>query len=191
MKKKALCLVLIGLFLIPINGKCILSDPEIVDEKNDVFGPLAILPLSFAHIDIISAWFYEDPNEPDYLFTAIKIRNLEYSSLLRAIYSIHWTYNGAQYVAAFHTQFSGNFEQQFAGKYYGGLEPCECSFDLETDTITWKISKSIIGNPKPGDVLTNTFAWTALRFYSSALGELAKDYAPDGALYGKDYIIKY
>jgi len=43
------------------------EDPEILDvEDNAVFD----------HLDIISAWFYEKAEEPEFLFTALKLNEI-------------------------------------------------------------------------------------------------------------------
>jgi hypothetical protein len=66
MKKKIvgifICTLLITTIL-PITGTILAGDeedPEIVDEPDDDV---------FDYLDIISAWFYEKEEEPDYLFT--------------------------------------------------------------------------------------------------------------------------
>jgi len=74
------------------------------------------------------------------------------------------------------------------------------SFDFNRNIVEFKINKEHIGNPKSGDILTNTYAWTALRFYFEPLclffsdGELVKDCAPfmeNNDEYGRNYMIKY
>ena len=80
------------------------------------------------------------------------------------------------------------------------FEDAEGYYDIENDIVTFKFKKEFIGNPQPGDVLTNTWAWTALRFNFEPFtilfsdGELVKDAAPfieSHEDYGEDYIIKY
>ena len=72
------------------------------------------------------------------------------------------------------------------------MNECIGTFDEETDIVTWKVIKSNIGDPEPGDVLTEPWAWTGLRHRFELLtvifflGEIAKDYA-----LGNDYIIQY
>ena len=43
------------------------EDPEILDVEDDAV---------FDYLDIISAWFYEMEEEPEYLFTALKIKEI-------------------------------------------------------------------------------------------------------------------
>jgi hypothetical protein len=192
------------------------NDPEIHDEDNDIIGTLVrfhglfrilqrigIVPIqSYEFMDITSAWFSEDENEPDYLFTTIKIKDLDYTPL-RAIYAVRWTFNEKHYGAACHTHSNGKFKWFAAGRIFGlfdnwayrkGLikDINNCTIDIEKNIITLKIPKNIIGNPNPGDILTETNAWTGLRFISELFtypfgGELVKD----PTSYGNNYIIQY
>lgn len=192
------------------------SNPEIQDEENDIIGTLIEFPVlfqilqrigvvpihSFEFMDITSAWFFENETQPDYLFVAIKIKDLEYTPL-RAIYSIRWMFNEKHYGASCHTYSNGEFKWFAAGQIFGLLDNwaykkglikdiSDCMIDIEKNIITLKIPKNIIGNPNPGDVLTETSAWTGLRFISEIFtypfgGELVKDPAP----YGSEYIIQY
>ena len=192
------------------------SNPEIVDMENDIIGTLikhpilfnilqkiGILPIeSFDFMDINSAWFYEDESDPDYLFASVMIKNLDYTPL-RAIYSIRWTYNEKNYAAACHTHSDGEFSWFSAGGVYGifdnwaynkGLiqDITDCKIDLEENVINFKIPKDLVGDPKPGDVLTYTNAWTGLRFICEILTyPLGGEMASDPTSYGKDYIVQY
>ena len=193
-----------------------INNPEIIDEENDIIGTLAkhtaffnilkaigIVPIqSFEFIDILSAWFYENQTKPDFLFASIKIKDLEYTPL-RAIYSIRWSFNEKKYAAFVHTHSNGEFKWFGAGRIFGlfdnwaykqGLirDISECAIDNEKNLIILKIPKNIIGNPKPGDILLETNAWTGLRFILEVLtypfgGEMVKD----PTVYGNNYIIQY
>jgi hypothetical protein len=175
------------------------NDPEITDNINDVFGRFQFLPPNMlAPIDIESAWFYEEQNEPEYLFTALKLKELEYRTI-RAIYSIHWEYNGIEYASGIHTHTNGAYQVNFVSPRYT-TDDITARFDETSDIITWKIPKSSIGNPTQGDILTKTYAWTAMRCRFEPLtlfcgsGELVKDAAPFLEAvedYGNDYIIQY
>ncbi len=187
------------------------NNPEIQDTENDVTGKLVKFPIlfkilqtinmvpfqSFEFIDITSAWFYENESEPDYLFTSIKIKDLEYTPL-RTIYSIRWTFNEKNYGAACHIYSNGEFRWFAAGQIFGLLDNwaykkglikdiSDCLIDYEKNLITLKIPKNIIGNPNPGDVLTYTNAWAGLRFISEIFGELAQDFTS----HGNNYIIQF
>jgi hypothetical protein len=225
MRKKIIgifiCTLLITTIL-PMTGTVLAGDeenPEIEDEEQedwDIFGPLIKYPSlfrfftlfgildieSFDVIDIVSAWFYENPDEPEYLCTAIKLEDLEFINQ-RTIYSVHWKYDGTKYGVGIHTHSNGQYISCFAGEdRTRELYESVGSFDLENNIVTFKMLKEFIGNPQPGDILTKTFAWTALRFTFEPVtvlfgGELAKDYAPGvdeeagDPKYGKDYTIKY
>jgi len=74
MKKKIIgifvCTLLIATIL-PITGTVIAGseeDPEIDDEVPDTG--------VFDYLDIISAWFFEKGDEPEYLFTQIVLNNI-------------------------------------------------------------------------------------------------------------------
>lgn len=191
-------------------------NPTITDEENDVIGTLAkhpvlfkilqdfgIIPIEdFEFIDITSAQLYEDENEPDFLFASIKIKDLRYTQL-RSIYAIRWTYNNKYYAACAHTHSNGKFKWFCGGRIFGlfdnlayklGLikDITGCTIDDEKNLICLKIPKNLIGDPQPGEVLTETHAWSGVRFIWEVLtypfgGELVKDPTE----FGNDYIIQY
>jgi len=187
------------------------EDPEIVDETNDLFGIFALKPNvynfftklkifnmeSLDFMDITSAWFYENQDKPDYLYTAIKLKNLELINQ-RTIYAMHWEFNNKNYAVGVHVYSNGETQGFFAGQTfgifnrYGPNHNASGIFDIENDVVLFEISKDVIGNPEPGDILTKTDAWTGLRFIFEPLtipfgGEVAKDWAG----YGTDYVIQY
>jgi hypothetical protein len=187
------------------------ENPEIVDETDDLFGifirnskilnffkTLKIFNLqSFDFMDITSAWFYENPEQPEYLYSAIKLKNLDFINQ-RTIYAMHWEFDGKNYAVGVHVYSNGDFQGFFAGETFGifnrfgPYHDASGSFELENDLVIFEIPKNIIGNPEQGDILTNTDAWTGLRFIFEPLtiplgGEVAKDWAG----YGTDYAIKY
>jgi hypothetical protein len=189
------------------------NDPEIIDEENDCFGPLITLPFqlkflqifgilpidSFDFIDIVSAWFYENSNEPDYLYAAVKLKDLIVIKQ-DAIYTASWFCNGRGYVVGSHISNNGERTSCQVGLLTWinrDNHAAEATYDFEKNIVTFKFSKEYIGNPNPGDVLTKTSAWTGLRLNLEPLtllfgsGELAKDGAPNNATSGKDYVIQY
>ncbi len=217
MQKAVICLLVATLFLMPItavkdgtitsgenkvkidsppapNAVCNGGDePEITDAEGDTL---------FDYIDVLWASFYEDPNESDYLYIELKIANLK--DRIGCVYAIHWYYNGTHYVAGLRNGILiplKIFKQWFCA-HYEGRRPvnntwnnslCDGYFDLEDSIIRWKIHKSCIGDPKPGDALTNSYVFTAQRI--SAMGFIPfgrlfasfSDATPDG----KDYIVQY
>jgi hypothetical protein len=195
-----------------------INEPEITDQEDDWFGSFIEHPIrfqifysiglltmeSFDFLDIESAWFHEESDEPEYLFTSIKLKDLNVISQ-RAVYSIHWKYNGVKYSVGSHIYNNGlnrsckvGFDKHFS--IFCKFKDAESFYDFENDIITFKFKKEYAGNLQKGDILTNTWAWTALRFNFEPLtilfsdGELVKDAAPfilNNKDYGGDYQIQY
>ena len=151
-------------------------------------------------LDIESAWFYENPNEPEYLFTALKIKDLKVS--FNAVFSITWMYNKEEYVSGLDTffyrekVFRCGLRQRATYWQWKSMPECEGNFDTETCIITWKILKSNIGNPVKGDQLLQTRANAVPGFPISFLyfftGRDYRDFAPDKfGEYGLNYVIQY
>ncbi len=172
------------------------NNPEITDEEQDMFGPWTKTTEdqeTYSFLDIVSAWFSEKQNEPDYLLLYLKVKDLAFTEL-NSIYSMHWHYKDVWYGVGVHTESNGNFQAFFAGNEdKHKWEQVTGEFDLEKNIVFFKVPKLLVGNPKPGDVLTKTEAWSALRLKMELLtlvfgdGELVKDWAG----YGKDYTILY
>jgi len=167
------------------------NDPEIVDNIGDT---------DLSLLDIEAAWFYEQADEPDYLFIALKIVLLKEN--YNAVFSIRWSYDGKNYAAGVNTY---NFKDTIfrcglpkRGTYWqwNRMPKCEGIFDTGERVITWKIPKSSIGDPQPGDVLTNTKANAVPGFPLSFLYFMMhldyRDFAPDNYdEYGLNYIVQY
>lgn len=219
MKKKIITILISLLFVSSINVLAgDINDPEITDDEDDMFGSFIVHPIryqlfhsigllpmeNFNFLDIKSAWFYEQSDEPEYLYGSIKLKNLEEISQ-RAVYSIHWTFNGERYAIGSHIYNNGLNSSCFVGldRHFGlfsKFKNAESLYDFENDIITFKFQKEYAGNLQQGDILTDTWAWTALRFNYEPMtilfsnGELVKDAAPfieNNNDYGKDYIIQY
>jgi len=183
------CMLLITTIL-PINA--IAGDennPEIKDKRGDMF----------KHADIISVWFHEDSNNPDYLYVSFKVRDLiDRTQTLEIIYVIDWGFNGNVYSASLHVFPYGVSEfisgkNNINGNEYENYVICNGIFDVDTNIMTWIIPKNAIGNPNPGGLLTEPFASTHLRFpFSTNLPhwDLCKDLSWN-AWYRNDYIIQY
>ena len=197
MKKKIICIFVLTLLIttiLPITGTVIAGDeenPEIVDVTGDT---------DLGFLDIESAWFYEKADESDYLFTALKIKDLK--EAFNAVFSIRWAYNDVVYVSGLSTyyykdkEFRSGLRQRATYWQWKNMPECIGVFDQNTDIITWKILKSNIGNPQKGDVLTNTEASAVAGFPLSFIyfftGKDYRDFAPDDyGDYGQDYIIQY
>jgi len=166
------------------------ENPELVDELDDT---------DLDKLDINSVWFYEKSDEPEYLYIAMKIKNL--NEKINAIFSVTWFYNGIKYVSGLDTffykekVFRSSVYQRATHQQWKTMPECESIFDIDTNIITWKILKVNIGNPQRDSVLTKTRASAVLGFPSSFLLFLSVDYrdfAPNNITdYGKDYTIKY
>lgn len=220
MKKTLLCQIICMMMIIMLLPFTVIADekndPEITDNLNDQYGALleypdrirtwialALLHLdSFDFVDIESAWFYENESEPDCLYAALKIKDL-LTNPHRAIYSIHFTFEGVAYAVGSHLINNEQNSSAFVGldkRINFNWKDAEVTYDFEQNIVTFKLKKEYIGDPQPGDILTKTFAWTALRFKVELFsllfsdGELVKDYAPvieNNEEYGKDYEIQY
>jgi hypothetical protein len=167
------------------------AEPQITDDQNDT-------PLPF--LDIKSAWFYENPDEPQYLFTALEVQTICLKT--NAVLTIRWNLNGKDYVSAFDIKafqkdvFRSGDPKRATHWQWIHMPECEGTFDLTTNIITWKILKSNIGNPEKNDVLTNTRATAVPSGITSVLffimGRDYRDFAPNQqGTYGSDYQIQY
>lgn len=178
------------------------EDPEIEDEADT-----AVVD----YLDIISAWFYENADEPDYLFTALKIKEINPFHLKQHL-TVHWEHNGIPCASGMHIGYGEPWFHFSAGYGHGWwfeehYQEITGSYDKETGIIICKIPKSIINNPQKGDVLENTYASTFERFgfigrlgFSRPLlrgiillitGKNVGDYAPEVMNYGRNYILQY
>ena len=184
------------------------ENPEIEDEVDDLFGTfirktnifnffktLKIFNIeNFDFMDIKSAWFYENAEQPDILYLAIKLKNLDFINQ-RTIYALHWIFEEKTYAVGVHVHTDGEMQSFFGGQTFrrwGPFYDINGSFDLENSIVTFEIEKNIIGNPEPGDILTKTDAWTGLRFiFEPATIPLGGEVAKDWAGYGLDYVIQY
>ena len=178
------------------------EDPEIEDESEDDI---------FSFLDIISAWFYEKEDHPEYLFIRLKLKQIDTKPLKQHL-TVHWELNGVVCAAMMAVGyddvevvgFSAGFGHGFwFQEHYQGTQG---EFDEETGIITIKVPKSVIKNPEKGDVLTNTYALTFQRFGFIGLlgfdrvilqsilflftGESRTDVGPNDG-YGRDYEIQY
>ena len=197
------CTLLIATIL-PITGTVLAGseeDPEIEDEiEDDVV----------EYLDIISAWFYEKSDQPDYLFIGLKVKEIN-DVILKQKLTVHWEYNGIECAVGMAIGYGEPWFSYSAGWGHGfwfqeHYQQIEGDCDEETGIITFEIPKDFIKNPQKGDVLTNTYALTFQRF--GFLGELGfdrvilrsiiflitgqnlSDFGPNEG-YGKEYIIQY
>lgn len=182
-------------------SKSIVDDPQIEDEiEDDVFD----------YLNIISAWFYENPDEPNYLYVSLKLKEINGFKLKQHL-TVHWEHNGVECACGLHIGYGKPWFGFSAGYGHGWwfeehYERISGEYDMETGVATCKIPKSIINNPQKGDMLTNTYASTFQRFgfigrigldrpilrtlIEIISGKALVDFAPNEG-YGEDYIIQY
>lgn len=207
MIKKRIISILLIMLMISVTFSMSISagseeDPEIVDESDsDVVG----------YLDVISAWFYEKEDEPEYLFTALKMNEINPYHLKQHLV-VHWKLNGIKCASSMHIGYGKPWFDFSAGYGHGWwfqehYQRIEGEYDEETGIITCKIPKNIIKNPQKGDVLENTYASAFERFgfvgrmgFDRAIlrsilflisGKDVVDFAPESTKYGQDYIIQY
>ncbi len=178
------------------------EDPEIVDESED-----DIIPF----LDIISAWFYGQIDQPDFLFIDLKLEEISTMPFKQHL-TVHWELNGVECAAMMAVGYNNAEVVGFSAGYGHGFWFMENYLEIqgeyndETGVIIMKIPKSFIKNPEKGDVLTNTYALTFQRFgfigrmgfdrpmihniLFKFTGENRFDFAPNEG-YGRDYTIIY
>ena len=205
MKEKIFPIIIIMLFLTLLFPTQVFAgneeNPEIEDEiEDDVID----------YLDIISAWFYEEADQPDYLFIGIKVQELKIMPLMHKL-TVHWEYDGIECSAGLSIGYGPPWYQHSAGWGHGlwfqeHIEIVNGTIDEEKGIVTFKIPKEYIRNPQKGDVLTNTYALTFERFgflgrigfdrgilrniIGRIIGQALTDLAPNNG-YGADYVIQY
>jgi len=202
MKKIIISILITGFFLFPSIGLSIpsIDDPQIIDDTGDAFG----------YIDIESIWFFEDENNPDFLFVSMKIADPS-EFTFQQTFAFFWTHKDVQYSCSLHLGFDFfEWKKYRAGKYEWedqDVSMINGSYNFNSGIITWKIPKTLIGNPQAGDVLTDTwsnafrrlgvigrigFTRTILdQVIYQILGNSMWDYAPERGSFGNDYSIQY
>jgi hypothetical protein len=166
------------------------NDPEIMDATNDVYGFLGRQCRwgLFRQIDITSAWFFEDPEEPEYLQIMLEIQNYR-RSLFLAFYAVNWTLNGTRYSSIFLTRFGGTSVMSSVMEIETGFSyPIYTTVDIMQNQIHFRIWKEYIGNPLPGTVCSELQAWAAVSI--AGLVFSWDDIAPNIG-WGEEYIIAY
>ena len=87
-KKKIFSILISMLFFFTILSINVFAgseeDPEITDEEEDDVKD---------YLDIISAWFYEKEEEPDYLYTSLKLKNID-STKTKQHLVVKWEHKG-------------------------------------------------------------------------------------------------
>lgn len=204
MKKKmismCMCALLISM-LFPLTNTVMAGDeehPEITDRGNDVLflGGLyqnPFLSLFFKHIDIISAWFFEDNNSPETLYASLKLSNFHYAAM-RAWYALFWQNTEEDWAAVL---IIDKGETMYAGVQRMNSDFIEIndffSIDETNDIITFAIPKESVGNLGAGDTLGYPYAAAAVQFSSNELNDLLQNLplAIDITNEGLEYTIRF
>jgi len=206
MKKKIVGIFVCMLLIMTILPMTALAgdeeNPEVKDRTRDVklFGLFTLFPQSlFAYVDIVSAWIYEEENNPENLYMSLKLMDLkDTTQKYDAIYIISWMHKSISYSAGVHifptgptALYAGRWDEQ--GNDYVDFVICDGDIDSSTDIITWIIPKTAIGNPSKGSTITNIVPGTALRYPEDSvipMWDLFKD-LPWNAFLRNDYQILY
>jgi hypothetical protein len=168
--------------------------PEIVDNNED----------AKKFINILSAWFYEISDQPEYLYIGLKIEDLR-ASFFGGCYEVLWTYNDIRYavhgeidtIIPFQIGWKCGEYKRGSGRDLSNMPFCDASFDRNSGIIIWKVPKNEIGNPQSGSILSNTYAKSCSEivtfFKILMIIPGLVDHAGDieGHAYGKDYVIQY
>ncbi len=206
MLKKLLTFIICMQFILTIISVNVFAgsenDPEIIDEEEyDIYG----------YVDIISAWFYEDENEPDYLFTSLKLKNIDETKTKQHLV-VKWEHKGIHCSAGLYIGYDEEYWLSYQAGYGHGFwfqehyQEIEGNLDKENGIITCKIPKDIINNPEKGDILTKTRAhafqrfgfigrlgfdrWMIQSLILIITGKSTTDFAPNDEE-GREYIIQY
>jgi hypothetical protein len=187
--------------VIPLSVYATDPDPQITDESDDAFG----------YIDIDSVWFFEKDKTPEFLYISEKI-NEPSNFVPQQTFVVFWTYQNIEYACVLGLGFRLSHWLSFnmvIDNNNGDEVFIEVNgtYDFEIGVITWEIPKEIIGNPKVGDVLIDTWsnAFRRLGFIGRigltrtaldviillVFGNNMWDYAPAKGEYGLNYIIQY
>jgi hypothetical protein len=204
------------LFIVLLFPSTSFADDEENPEIEDVSGDAR------SYLDIEKAWFFENPDEPAMLYTVIQLAKPN-SIAPKQHLTIHWKMNGEVYWTMCGVGYGGD-EQIFysSGIGYDRWYNRATVYDIEGEfndnnerLVICFVPKEYIGNPQPGDVLTDTECqcfqrfglWGRMGFAPKLRISLFRnlgltflqviDSAPDNDLsdnikeYGEDYIIKY
>jgi hypothetical protein len=208
MRGKIVGIIIFMLLTTPLLSTAVIAgneeNPEITDSIGD----------ARPYLDINKAWFYENPSTPDILYTTIKIVKTSVIPFKQHLV-VRWKMNGEYYASmlgiGYNFQLWFEYVSIIGRGTFGDPKPIittiEGNFDRTNGTVTCKIPKSTIGNPQPGDVLTDTQSQCFERFrFWGRLGfsPLFRNFIFDAVLekwqiddiapdldYGSDYIIQY
>jgi len=178
------------------------EDPQLQDKIRDVklFGVLGLVPqFLLKQADIVSVWLSEDSMKPDYFTVVLELRDIkDKTEFFETIYTVSWLNGNNYFLTGVHMLPSG-VEEFYLGLSNDGNSiidsyiDCKGSYDFESNTITWIVSKDAVGGLEPGELLYDIHSSALLRFsYESELPmiDLFKDLS-NNAKTNRDYIIRY
>lgn len=162
-----------------IDSAYINTDPEIEDAEGDTI---------FPYCDILTVEFYENEQENQYLFIKMDFKDLRWKWRIER--TVGWTYNNVEYYVYHKVWNIGNVQSALYSE--GIYNDIECEYDVYSGSILWKIDKTLLGNPNPGDILYNTngFGGFEPSYLIGGGFVLFADFAPDSG-YGNNYVIQY
>ena len=124
-------------------------EPNFVDNQND----------TIEYWDIISAWFFEEPNNKDILRIHLKMN--EQSQYIRSIIIIRFTCGDIEYCIKSTISFFGIpysiLTTHDTDTRNSQVFPVKINIDFEQNIIRFKIPKYICNNMKEGALITNTY----------------------------------
>ena len=213
MRNKLIGIVLCMLLTTTLIPSIVLAGDEKNPEITDTIGDAR------PYLDIQKAWFYEDPNTPEMLYTTIQLTQPSIIPSKQHLVVL-WEINGEHYASMLGVGYSLTHWLAYVSIIgrgtFGDPKPIisdiQGTFNIANGTVTCIIPKSTIGNPKPGDVLTKTQSqcferfglWGRLGFYPPFRYTIfdillqkyqVEDTAPDivngEVVYGRNYVIQY
>ena len=134
------------------------EDPEIIDEEGDAYPQSVVdpLPKNHEHLDIFSVWFVDDSNET--FNVTMKLNNTA-DPVENTFYNVNWDFNNVTYFIELNV--TGNLEYRYGITWY--WEKTEIRGNISgmwipgnPGYIVWTVSKTEVGDPYPGDNLTDT-----------------------------------
>jgi hypothetical protein len=175
-----------------------------ISTKNNRMIPIhshrGIIPMIlFNHLDIRSFSVYEKIDDNEYLYASMLVNKFKFSEY-RICYSLHWTFNGISYYVGTNTHSLGEYISPLCG-YWEECGTIDHNYQIEGDiiedenSITWKIPREYIGNPKSGDTLEDLYASSHLIYQKDCSApmklNLASDYVRPLLIDGYKYSMQY
>ena len=126
------------------------KNPELEDETGEVL----------SYVDIVSVWFFEKPDEPEYLYVNMKLANYKIFRIEQT-FQVYFRINNKRYDVwldkLLFIEFYDLLQEIYLGNKTYTFERYQISGQVKkiNSIISWKVPKSLIGNPKAGDKITD------------------------------------